>query len=236
MELKAVPLNKESHAKIRINQNGTVEHLRKMHMAPVNVFEFAEAAVEYPILFIKDKEEKFTPILMWGLTPEENLYIENDKWKGGFLPSILRFFPFVAHPTKEENQLALGIYEDAEIVNDTDGERVLDDNGEKSEWFSKIVESMHHVVAAEKTTIDAIKEIADIDLFIEQELKVVTPDNKESIIGGFHIIDSKKFFALSGDDLKTLNDKNLLGLIFSHFISLNNLKKVTSRLKKEEKK
>jgi len=229
MELKAVPLSKEAHSKTRIKQDGTVEHIKDMHMAPVNIFEFPEAAVEYPILFIGDKDSVFNPILMWGIEPEENLFIKEGKWDGGFLPSTLRFFPFVAHPTKEANQLALGIYETAEIVNEEDGELILKEDGEKSEWFSKIVESMHHVVAAEKKTAEAMKTLSDKGLFVEQELKIVNADKKESIIGGFHVIDAKKFFELSGDELKELQDSNLMSMIFAHFISLNNIKKLTAR-------
>lgn len=227
MALKPVALNKDTHSKTRISQKGTVEHLRNMHIAPLSSNEFIDAAIEYPIVFMLNKDNNYSPILMWGTIPEENLFIENDKWCGGYLPAILRFFPFIARPAEEENKLTLGIYDKAEIVNEVEGELILDENGEISKWFSIIVESMHHVFDAEKNTAVAMKKIADMDLFIKQELTIVTPNKEDSIIGGFHVIDEKKFMALSGEEITKMHDEKLLELVYAHLISLNNLRKLT---------
>jgi len=226
MKFSPVPLSKEKHLKTCISQNGTTEHIEKMHLAPVYIYELPEAAVNYPILFLKEDNELPKAILMWGLEPEENLYVRQNKWYGGFMPSILKLFPFVASDTKEKDKLALGIYEDAHIVNETEGERILNDDGSKSAWFTDVVSHMKRIIEHEEATLAALKILDTMDLFVPQELKIQPPEGNEIIIGGFSVIDRNKFYSLNDEQINELKSQDLLEPIFAHFISLNNIGKL----------
>ena len=60
--------------------------------------EFADAAVDFPIVFVKvaspQGEPEMTPVAVFGLTAGENLYVQGSSWRARYVPAMLRMYPF----------------------------------------------------------------------------------------------------------------------------------------------
>lgn len=224
-----VPLNPEQHKNTRIKQTGTLEHVKDSHMAPVFVYEFVNAALDYPILFVKDpnrEETEFRSIVMWGLESGSNLFIKNDKWDGGFVPSALNCHPFTAH-VKEE-RVFIGLFEDSDLVNEEEGERIFNDDGKESEWFGKTLEYMKRVLEHENISVQFCKELEKLDILVPQALNY-TVDGQEKKVDGFFVIDAKKLNELSDETFLDMRKKGMLDAIYAHLASLANINKLLKR-------
>ncbi len=59
---------------------------------------------------------------MWGIEPNENLFVENNTGRGGYFPASVRCYPFAVQPDPEnEERLFIGIYEEAGVVSKEEG-------------------------------------------------------------------------------------------------------------------
>lgn len=77
---------------------------------------------------------------------------------------------------------------------------------------------------AEPVTRSMVKELRESGLLIDRAIKINRLDGEDSQITGIQVIDEAKFNSLSGDDFLQLRDKGLLPLIYSHLLSMANLR------------
>src|SRR5690606_19447232 len=59
---------------------------------------------------------------------------------------------------------------------------------------------------------------------VDCAIRINRPDGEDSQITGIQVIDETKFNALSGEEFLALRDKALLPLIYSHLLSMANLR------------
>ena len=61
--------------------------------------EFGDVCREFPIVFVRagkeaDGRDQIAPIAVLGLTQNENLYVDGDRWRAQYMPAVLRSYPF----------------------------------------------------------------------------------------------------------------------------------------------
>lgn len=227
-----VPLKPEEHKNIRIRQTPTIEHLKNTHMAAVSVHEFVAAATHYPIMFVKEPVTgKCRPIILWGLEAEENLFIKDDKWDGAFIPAGVRCFPFMSTVQEREGEkrVFLGLYQDSELVNEEEGERIFDENGEQTEWFKKLTEFINTSTQRDQMTMAFAEELVRLELISPLNLSYKTPDGDERKITDLMGVEPEKLSKLSDEDYLKLRKAGFLDPIYAHLVSLENINRLLQR-------
>lgn len=224
-----VPLRPATHKGLKISQKGSVEHLKDSHIAAVHATEYMRAGIDYPILFIKDPENKhFDSVVMWGMELGENLFVKDDQWLGGFIPAASRCFPFAMSLGQDDpERLFFGLFEDASILNRDEGELIFNEDESETEWMKTTKDFLVNVFEQGQVTRNMLKELDSLGLLVPQSLSLQLPgEEKKKEIGGFFIVDRNKLAELSDEEFLKLRKLNVLDAIFAHVASLGNIEKL----------
>lgn len=227
-----VALSNEKHRNTRIKQTPTIQHIKDSHLASITVHEFIAAACDYPIAFIQGPNNTgIRPVIVWGVEPQSNLFVENGAWVGGYVPAAARCFPFVTsvQDVNGEQRIFIGLHEDSEVVSEEEGERIFDDEGKETEWFKKNVDFINNVTQRDQMSLDFAKRLQDMGLIQALQIGFKDPQGQDRKIDGLLAVDPKKMAALSDEDFLKLRKDGFLDAIYAHLLSLENVNKLLSR-------
>lgn len=145
----------------------------------------------------------------------------------GYIPAALQNYPFSLSQVDQEYVLCID--EDApHFVGD--GQRLFEENGDRSEFLDKIVEVMSNYNAQLPSTTQMIKEIKKNDLLISKELNVNVDGERKTLIKGFCVVDKKRLDALDDSILADFARRGYLEFIYSHLRSLKHLSDLAGRI------
>jgi len=224
-----VSLTSQAHGGLRIQSVGSAEHISRNHFAKIYTPEFSKAGTDYPIIFVKDPETGvFYAAGMWGLQPGENLFVEGDRWVGGYFPASVRCYPFAVQPDPENtDRLFIGIYEKAHVVNKEEGNLMFNEDGTETEWMAGVKEFLVRVFQQEEMTKQFVKKLDEIGLLSSQTLTIRNPDGSTAHdVSGFYVVDREKLDKLSDEDYLALRKNGALEVIYHHLMSLDALEKL----------
>ena len=226
------PLNKDTHANVKIAPQTQVEDLRSQHALGVVVHEFALAGAHYPVAFVKDeKNDAYFPVVMLGLEQGKNLFVtEEGKWTGLYMPARYTHKPLTVIPSQENpNQFGIAIDMDAETVNEEEGDALFTESGEESEMLKTRKEAIVKYVEHEQITKAFLDQLDSFDLLKPQNLTVKV-SGKEFALNGLYLVDEEKLNGLSDEDYLTLRKRGFLAPIYAH---LGSMHKVTALIEKQ---
>lgn len=213
-------LDPTKHADLKIT-TADYSHLAGQHILPISLHEFAKAATEHPIVFVKNSETgEFQPVVMLGLKPEENLRVVNGQWRGNYIPNIAKDYPLgVLLDSKQPDKVWIGIIDSSPQVSIDSGEALFD-SGEETDYFKARREALiRHFEEAEATKA-ILKYLASKDIFIQQTLSITVNDEQRNI-NGLYVVSEAKLNDLKNEDFLELRKRGLLGPIYGHLTSLN---------------
>lgn len=224
-----VALTSAAHKGKRIKDVGSADHIAKNHFAKVYTPEFRKAGTDYPIIFVKDPEsDNFFAAGMWGLEVGENLFVQNGRWLGGYYPASVRCYPFAVAPDPENNErLFIGIYEEADVVDDNEGNLIFNDDGTETDWMKEVKEFLVNVYRQEDMTRQFVSKLRELDLLQPQTLSIKNAKTgKDHEVSGFFVVDREKLEQLPDDKYMELRKGGALEVIYNHLMSLDSLDKL----------
>lgn len=227
------PLNKEAHKNVKIQSISNVQDLAEQHALGVVVQEFALAGNQYPIAFVKDKSDSFFPVAILGLEQGKNLFVsEDNKWDGMYMPARYTHKPFSVIPNPDDKNLyGIAIDVDSEVVSDSEGEALFNEDGSESEYLEKRKSALMSYVENEQMTKAFVALLVKYDLLSAQNISVKV-QGKEYVLNGLNIVDEKKLNALSDEDFLDIRKHGFLGPIFAH---LGSMHQVTNLIQRQAK-
>ncbi|MEM6743194.1 MAG: SapC family protein [Pseudomonadota bacterium] len=230
-------LEAKRHGALRLKPHPGFGFAAEANAIPLNVAEFAKAAVDYPIVFAGTTT--LAPLAVTGLRARENLFVDaqGDWAPGAYVPAYARRYPFIlTRPRPDADQVMLCMdMESARVGGEADEDAAtLFEEGGPSEHAKNAMnfclEFQRHAAATE--------EIAEImrqeGLLAEQSGKVELSDGEQLRLTDFQIVDEKKLNALPGERLDDLRRKGVLGAAYCQLVSMNNWPKL-SRLAEARK-
>lgn len=224
---KPVPLDKQRHAKAGCVPSKNFSFAMETNSIPVNVVEFIEAAKAYPIVFTEAENPQ--PVIIVGL--EQRNYFVSDKggWhKHAYMPAYVRKYPFVFMQVPEKDQLLLCVDEASpqfkkkiskDVLPFFDGDNPSDTAKSALEFCSAF--HNHH-----NATVAFSKGLADAGLLMPNASNVKLFNDRTVRLGGFQIIDEKKFNALPDETILEFKKKGWLPFIYFALLSMSNWKKL----------
>jgi len=89
-----VLLNNVDHAGLRVVLERGAAYGDAINQAVVFATEFEELQRDYAILFRRDPAGAYRAVVLLGLDPGENLYLDGTHWQARYIPALLRRGPF----------------------------------------------------------------------------------------------------------------------------------------------
>jgi hypothetical protein len=226
-----VVLDREKHRQLRLDRGATsipaMDQLNSMFVAAV---EFADACKDMPVVWVRagqgpDGKPLFAPVAVFGVQPNQNLCIDDDRWRVRYVPAMLRFYPFALVRTGED-QAAVCIDRSWPGLSDDKGERLFDDDGKATELMNTIQRQLEELeVEIERTRLLG-ELLMSKGLLQDMRFEATLADGSKLSVDGFFSIDEKKLAALPDAEVLDLQKKGVLSLIHAQQISMGNMRRL----------
>lgn len=227
---KIIPLDSKLHAGKKFKTNFGFGFASKQHLALVCLPELPKVAVNYPILFIKKPgSEKFSPVALLGVEPNENLYVEaNGAWaQGAYIPSAYRRYPFVLVKTEAEG-MTVWMDDTPDLLSTDGGVELFSADGKETEFLAKNKAFLSELLKADMMTDAFCEKLVALDLLVPGSLDIrIGADSKQ--FSGCYVVDENRLNALSGEAFQGLRDSGFVGSIYAHLLSINLIDTVVAR-------
>lgn len=219
---KVILLNPKDHAGLQVASTTGYQFAADQMFLPIVYTEMADAAREFPIVFLKGNTGLF---VLTGLEQDTNAYVAEDgNWLATYVPAKLRAFPFalVQNPHQAE-QFAIALDTEAPQVMSQQG-HVLFENGLPGTFLKRRMELLEKMKKAEPMTQHLVKVLQDSGLLIDRAIRIQKPGKKDSQITGMQVIDEQALNQLPHEAFNKLREEGALPLIYAHLLSMANLR------------
>lgn len=225
-----VPVSSTRHGNKSILPLSSFSFAKQQNLIPVIALEFAQAAREFPIVFVENNG-KYGVFVLCGLHNGENLFVDAEgRWSADYVPATLRRYPFVFAKGEDEKGYVLCIDEDSGLLVDEGATPLFNAEGEREPALDK---ALTFVSTYQKSAIVSEK-LCDLvqehDLLKPLNLELKGQDGKTVKMNGLLTVDEKKLNALSDDLYLTLRSRGFLSLIYAHLLSLGSLNLLVRRM------
>lgn len=191
-------------------------------LAPLVLQEVAEALARYPLAFVKDAAGHAHLVAVLGLEPGRNLFVDpRGTWRGGYVPSCYRGYPFFLQPQPGDAQrAALGfdlgsrLYREQPDVGSGE-ERFFDDEGRPQPLVQRLVGFLQAVAQDQRATRRAVALLARSSLLVPWDWP-----GRAANQPGLYRADETGLAALSPAQLGELRDASALRLAYAQILSI----------------
>ncbi len=199
-------LNPQVHGELKLDINVGSEFDDVRPMVDVIAEELPQLALDCPVFMTKHPETgQFELKAILGFSEKENLFIQDGKWFGSYIPMDIRRLPFQACVlSKEENnaavdledvtasdQLKLGINVQSNRLSSDKGEPLFDESGEPSQYIKSVSGILSNMLGGMQKTKKFLAELAKHELISPAKLDVTLGDETISFDGLYSIIPEK---------------------------------------------
>jgi SapC len=238
-----VALDRQRHRGKRLVRGLPSPGLQKLHACFIAASEFGEASKEYVIAFVDatpppeagtpPAPREVSPVVLLGLREDENLYLPRTdlpaSWDARYLPAFVRRYPF-AYTRDAQGNSAVLIDAAFEGFNDTEGDLLVQDDGEAAPFLKEMIGFLDAFEAEVERTRLFCGKVLELDLLKPVQIDVDLPGGAKLNAGGVQIVDEDKLKALPDDALVKLARSGELGLLYSHLMATTNIQRLTERL------
>lgn len=218
---KPIVLDREKHKDLRL-QLGDARFASKHQAVPLLATEFAEACLEYPIVFIQGQDAQWMALALTGLQPGSNAFVDDKGvWNARYVPASVRRYPFILAESSND-QLSLAADMAAPQLG-KEGEALFDDKGEPTELARNVMNLLANFQSQAKATTALVKQLNDAGLLTQQNLQVRIGEERSAIVEGVWIVDETKFNQLPDDKVLAWFKGGELAPVYAQMLSLRNL-------------
>lgn len=227
-----VALKNDTHAKLKITESGDYARYKDQNLIPIITQDFFTLCAEFPVVFVKDSSgEQFVPVAIMGLREGQNLYCQTGEWQAQVVPVRFNNAPFSMVKIDEEgDQLALLIDEESPMLSETEGTPLFNEDGSKSEYLEKKIESLLNLAQQTVQTENICKLFDEKGLLSTQQLQLQHREDAQRYnIDGVYTVDEQKLNGLSDEEYLELRKQGLVPLIYAHLSSLQQLRRISEK-------
>lgn len=226
-------LNNKSHKNIKINTSHSVKLGDNISHTLTFPTEFIQVQQEYPILFSKNSTTgAFQAVVLFGLKPNENLFLKRGKWHANYIPAIIAKGPFLIGFEEREHN---GVIErnpmvcidlDNPRVNEKDGELLFQEDGKNTAYLNKVSNNLLLVNDGIELSKKMFAAFIEHDLLESVTLNIELNNGEKLALNGNYTISQEKLAKLNGKALEKLNSQGFLQMAHMAIASLYNMQKL----------
>lgn len=226
-----VPLDSAQHRPLRLKLPVTDwSAAAKLNSIFVAGAEFQDVCHEYPIVFVRagqdgQGKEQVAPVAVLGLQAEQNLYLEGGQWRAGYLPAVLRSYPFCVGRIDAE-RFALCVDMSWPGVGQGEGQALFEGDGKPAPLLQEMQKHFELLEAEVQRTRLVCTRLLELDLLRDMRFDATLPDGHKHSVDGFLTVDASKAQTLPDPVVGELHRNGILGLIQLHWASLGNMRRL----------
>lgn len=207
--------------------------LRASTVLPVSVGEFAAAGRDYPIAFVPEGAS-FTPVLVLGLAPGENLFVRDEHWAADvYPPAYLRRYPYCTASLRLEGEVhpehLICIEKDCLAA---DGEIIFAAEGADAASVKRwegIQRMLGEFDADRSRTAHLCALLAQHDLLEPFTVRFAPPQGEPVAMGGLLRVAEPRLETLAEAALRELLKTGSMAAIYAHLNSLHQFGRLLDR-------
>ncbi|WP_457354441.1 SapC family protein [Roseateles sp. P5_D6] len=230
------PLDRDVHKNLKLDTDqSVVSRVADQNSVFLAAVEFADACKEYPIVFVRagspgpDGKQPVAPLAVLGLRAGSNLFVEGDKWTGGYVPAYVRRYPFVmARMDESSNSMAVCYDMKWPAFNETTGEALFKD-GQPTEFLLNAKAFLENFEQEAERTRLICNLLVEMDLLQDMRFEATLPNEEKLDVEGFMALDEKKYAELADDKVLQLHRNGLIAMIEMHRLSLTNMNRLVGK-------
>ena len=225
------PLSSSVHSGFRSRPADSAPFLTRNHAVPITIDEFVAVQRFFPIVF--SIGENPVPLALMGLNEGVNVFVDDEGKVIGevYLPAYVRRYPYMlARLSPDAQELSLCFDPTSGLVGDfADGEALFDD-GKPSETTNSILKFCEEFELSAQRTVAFMQDLKAGELLMDGEVSIQPPGAEQPFVyRGFQMVNEEKLRELRGDTVRKINQSGLLGFIFAHLFSLNQVRELFGR-------
>jgi SapC len=193
---------------------------------PVVIEEFVAAQGEYPIVFTQG--DCPLPVALMALPGMPNRHVDGQgQWSPGrYVPAYVRRYPFILAKL-DSGATDLTLCFDSESKRFRDGEEGnLFAGDEPTALTREALAFCERFEAAAQRTTAFVRELAELELFVDAEASVERDGGAPKTLRGFQMVSEEKLRQLQGDQCRHLIQSGAMALIFAHLFSLRQIEPI----------
>jgi len=228
---KAVILNNQEHQNLRVDTRYAPEYGDSINRALIFSSEFSDVQKEYPILFHKnpDNQQLQTHAIL-GFDRNENLFLDQGRWLGHYVPSTLARGPFLIGLQKQggesQRDPVIQIDMDNPRVGVEEGEPLFLPMGGHSPYLEGVIttlKAIHQGVMFDKTLFSVLTDMA---LLEPVTIEVTLSNIQQYKFHNYYTVNEEKLANMTGESLEKLHKLGVLRLLFLAQSSLGNFQRL----------
>ena len=234
-------LNSEAHRNLRVIVKRGAEYGENTHLVPVVADELRSLVLEYPVILIKDREsERYSMCAMLGFEKDENLFLDGEEWDAIYVPMHVRRQPFSLSYTAEKDgkpdpaSLVIAIDMDSKRVQEEEGERLFDEDGNQTDLLKNVNELLAGVGTAGAANDAFVEALVEYDLIAPANLDVQFAGGEKKRFEGIYTVQDETLNKIEGDVLADLYQKGYLQAAWLMLASIANVRKLLFRKAKRD--
>ena len=231
-----IALDTVLHRDLRLkNELNAIPRLAPFTSFMVSVSEFADAALSFPILFVRAApdalgKDTVAPVAVFGMKPGENLFVTaDDKWDAGYVPAMLRAYPFTMARIEGSDRWAIVFDNTWEGMSRTEGVPLFNEQGEDTELLNGIHKFVQDLETDLERTRQACAALLEMKLLKPMRFDATLASGESLSVDGFMTVDEEALAKLPDAQIAQMYRNGLLGLLQIHMLSLNNMRRLLDR-------
>ena len=197
--------------------------------------EFAHAAREYTIVFVRSQVESKTqvhPIVMLGVAEGENLFIEaadGSAWDARYVPAYIRRYPFWTTQVDDTKTQAVLIDAWWRGFSETEGEALYEADGRPAKRLLDAIDFLKRYDLEAERALAFCARLVELGLLHDMTVTATLPGETPLALDGFLAVDEARLLALPEAQVVEMHRNGMLGLVHAHLASLGNLQALLDR-------
>ena len=227
---RAAPVSVERHSLWCMRERTGFDFASAAHCVPLMAVEFPKAAGEYAIVFV-EQGVNVVPVVLLGLRTGQNSYLHGaSEWSARYVPAFVRRYPFVFSRSDAPAGCVLCLDEDYPGFNtDGEGDPLFTEQGKPAPLLVQALDFLKEYERQDQLTRAFCSELKRLALLTPMQANIASLDGQTRTVAGFQVVDRARLKALTGAELSTLANQNVLELVFAHLISLERLSSLLER-------
>jgi hypothetical protein len=225
-----VLLNNIEHRDLRVITAYGSAYGDDIMCAPTFPAEFRNVQAHYPIVFARMQGGSFTPLAVFGLRENQNLFLKADRWDAPYVPFMIQRIPFLIGTSSTGKVIHIDM--GSPRVGRTAGEPLFDDQGVGTPFLERVGSTLVAIdegLAATPAFIAALEEHQLLESFA---LDIEFGDGGKHRFAGFFTIQEERLNKLGAEALGKLQQAGYLTPIYMVIASLANFRALTERASK----
>ncbi len=230
-----VVLDTAQHRHLKISALSDFSITKNMHAVFVTATEVPQAALEFAVVFVATGERDaagrplISPIVLLGLTQNENLFLDGTRWAARYIPAFIRRYPFLTANLKGVSVPGVLIDSAWSGWSTGEGEPLFAAGDKQAPALERAVKFLQMFETEAQRTRTFCARLAELELLKEMKADATLPDGSTMSVDGFFVVEEEKLAKLADATVLEMHKSGMLAILVLHLASLANLRHMVDR-------